>query len=437
MKKLVYSFISLFILAVSFTSCVDDKDYDTPQVSCEEPIIPTGQLSTIKDMREKWAETSSLTELAAADDEPLYISGYVISSDKTGNFYQELFIQDALENPQYSVKIAIGVSSLYTKYDIGRKIYVKVNGLVIDKSHGEMVIGEKINGALDNIRENTAKECIFRGCDTDNEVTPRTINPSQISDGYLGMYIKFDDLQFIFEDVESPFVNPSDSYDSYKYLMSCSSNAEVVLETSTYASFGGQIVPSGNGSVEGILSRDYSDSFYVLRVNDPNAFSFTEERCPVLFQDGFSNGFNKWTTYNVTGTEVWTIDPQYGNPLSCAKISGYTSGNHVNEDWLITQAIDLSQVIGSVMFSFQSARGYTGNNLVVAVSTNYDGLGNPNSFTWTTLSPVLGTSWTYVDSGNMNLSGYIGQTIYIAFKYTSTTSGAATYELDNVKVQEL
>ena len=67
---------------------------------------------------------------------------------------------------------------------------------------------------------------------------------------------------------------------------------------------------------------------------------------------------------------------------------------------------------------------------------DYSG-GNPNSDgTWTELSVTLDTdtsSWvTWTDSGNVDLSSYAGGNVYIAFKYVSTSSGSATYEIDNV-----
>jgi hypothetical protein len=40
----------------------------------------------------------------------------------------------------------------------------------------------------------------------------------------------------------------------------------------------------------------------------------------------------------------------------------------------------------------------------------------------------------FVSSGDVNLSQYAGMTVYLAFKYTSTTAGAATWEIKNVMV---
>ena len=55
---------------------------------------------------------------------------------------------------------------------------------------------------------------------------------------------------------------------------------------------------------------------------------------------------------------------------------------------------------------------------------------------WTELSVTLDTdssSWSsWTDSGNIDLSSYAGGNVHIAFKYVSTSSASATYEIDNV-----
>ena len=47
-----------------------------------------------------------------------------------------------------------------------------------------------------------------------------------------------------------------------------------------------------------------------------------------------------------------------------------------------------------------------------------------------------GTSWNYVNSGNVNLSAYVGQKIRLGFRYTSSTAASATIEIKNLIVGE-
>jgi len=48
-------------------------------------------------------------------------------------------------------------------------------------------------------------------------------------------------------------------------------------------------------------------------------------------------------------------------------------------------------------------------------------------------SPATG-SWTFNDAGTADINALVGANTYVAFKYISTTAGAATWEVDNVTV---
>ena len=118
-------------------------------------------------------------------------------------------------------------------------------------------------------------------------------------------------------------------------------------------------------------------------------------------------------------------------------MNGFQSGAQNNEDWLISPVIDLASVTNTIFF-FETDKRYDGNDLEVYMSTDFTG-GNPNdNGTWTQLDVILDPnagSWnTWTNSGNIDISSADGQMVYIAFKYTSTTSAAATFELDNVTV---
>lgn len=156
-----------------------------------------------------------------------------------------------------------------------------------------------------------------------------------------------------------------------------------------------------------------------------------------LFVDGFDTSWSDWTKYSVTGAQEWVLDTQYGHPGNCAKMSGFQSGSsNVNEDWLISPAIDLSSV-SSAALKFDTATKFSGNPVQIYISNDYVGSGDPSLATWNeltgTLSPSTG-NYDWTSSGNINISGYTGSDVYIAFKYTSTSSESATWEVDNVKI---
>ncbi len=145
-----------------------------------------------------------------------------------------------------------------------------------------------------------------------------------------------------------------------------------------------------------------------------------------------------WTPYNVLGDQVWEWADTYGNPPGCAKMTGFDGSAFDNEDWLISPALDLTEY-NDITFGFEQARNYGSNDgLFVKISTDYDGTSDPNtSGTWTDISDSYiwhEGGWDFIDAGSVDISAYSSAATHIAFIFTSTTDGSATWELDNLKV---
>ena len=154
----------------------------------------------------------------------------------------------------------------------------------------------------------------------------------------------------------------------------------------------------------------------------------------VINQENFDAGLGTWTPYNVIGDQEWYQDEFGGDTY--AKMSGYDGGAFDNEDWLISPPLNLTSY-DSVFFNFKSAFNYTGPDLELYVSTDYNGVNNPNDYTWTDISEMVqwsDGSWNWVESGDVDLKDYFESNVFLAFKFTSTTDGSATWELDSFLV---
>lgn len=154
-----------------------------------------------------------------------------------------------------------------------------------------------------------------------------------------------------------------------------------------------------------------------------------------FYTEEFNNSLGTFSQYSVLGDQVWA-GQTYDD--GCVTMSGYVNPNRfANEDWLISPAISLAGKTGVKMI-FREAMNYAGsinNEAKVFVSTNYTGAGDPNDADWTELSGFArsaGDSWTFVNTGEIDLSAYDGQTIYVGFKYISTTSVAGTWEISRM-----
>jgi hypothetical protein len=166
---------------------------------------------------------------------------------------------------------------------------------------------------------------------------------------------------------------------------------------------------------------------------DPNQTVFSFDNCTSTLSDG-------WSQYSVTGPQVWactTFGRSATDPTASAangvQMNGYASGNIPNEDWFISPAFNLS-AYNFPLLSFWSRTAFNGPSLQVRVSTTYSGTGDPNAATWTTLNaqlPATGSDvWT--QTAGVNLAAYKGAKVYVAFVYTSTSSAAARWTLDDI-----
>lgn len=157
-----------------------------------------------------------------------------------------------------------------------------------------------------------------------------------------------------------------------------------------------------------------------------------------IFSESFANGQGNFTIQDVNLSSglnyVWTHDATY----HCMKASAYASGqNHESESWLVSPVIDLSSVTTATLkIDHAVNKAQPQGALFVMVSTNYSG--DFAAATWNELNISAwpeGTSWTFV-SATGDLTSYVGQNVAIAFKYTSTNTASATWEVKNFVVEE-
>lgn len=141
-----------------------------------------------------------------------------------------------------------------------------------------------------------------------------------------------------------------------------------------------------------------------------------------------------WKEVKVQGNKAWYVNTFNNN--NYAAMTGY-KGTAPFESWLITPAINASQLAEKVMSFSTQVNGYgsTTSKLEVYVMTSDD----PTKAEKTKLNPKLATApasgySSWVESGSLSLAGYSG-TIYIGFCYSATAdANYATWCVDNVLV---
>ncbi|MEZ5195692.1 MAG: choice-of-anchor J domain-containing protein [Bacteroidales bacterium] len=110
-------------------------------------------------------------------------------------------------------------------------------------------------------------------------------------------------------------------------------------------------------------------------------------------------------------------------------MSGYEGQSYENEDWLISPAMNFDDYDNEAI-NFMNAMSYSGDDLLLKVSTDYDGGGDPNSATWSTLSYTMSPGFfEWTASGEVDLSGFSGPSVYVAFLFTSSDIESKTEKL--------
>lgn len=168
--------------------------------------------------------------------------------------------------------------------------------------------------------------------------------------------------------------------------------------------------------------------------------SITTESIYLLFYEDFDEDLGLFTTFDAYGEQSWHQGTYQGTTY--ATMNGYASGaSHQNEDWLIGYVeISPNMVFNEVWLDFSSAKKYDGDQLRVAVSSDYDGVSDPSDYVWEFITDAFDYStgeYEWVYSGQVDIAPSIPDyphSFYIAFIYTSNDEQAASWEIDYVRV---
>ena len=457
MKTINFKNYLLALLAsVAIVSCVQDDDFSVPEsLGTEENKNLNSLLDNID---------QNIIQLVSIDyvkglyngqvtliESDLAVKGYVSSSDATGNFYKEFYIQDAAENPSSGLGIYLNQVDSYNQFNIGREVYINLKGLYIGENASEVItIGGSVDGSrVGIITAASIPNHLLRSAVTET-IVPMVVNLSNVDDSHMGLLVTFEDVQFPSGLEGQSYVSPFDDYDTIHTLVSCINGAEFSIETSSFASFNQEPLPTeGRGSITGVIAKSYGGDDRVMVLNTTDDVVFNDFRCDPVFEETFntaSDGTNlniaDWINYAEAGDELWTEQVYSGNGY--AEFTAYNTGNSSNIGWLISPGIDMDAQEGEIL-NFQTEYSYPDSGhypLEVFVSTNFNGEESGiASATWEPLSVVIAhpdvtDEWfTWVDSGTVDLSAYTG-TLYIAFKYTGsdTSNQNSTIHVENVIV---
>jgi hypothetical protein len=406
MRKIFFLFplAAFAVAALTLSSC--KKEFDMPPAN----EIPVGSILTIADLK----NMHTGTDVYFTQDYSVYAT--VTADEVSGNLYKNVFVADATGAIDLHL---INSGGLYE----GDYIRIALKGTKLTEYNGLLQI-DSVDVDVHVIKQST-----------NNPVTPTVTTIDMISSSTQSQLIRLDNVQFIAADTAATYADAIGQISANRYLKDCVGN-QIIVRTSGFANFAGSAVPNGSGSVIAIVGIYNSDiQLYIRKLSD---VSLSQPRCPEPYLDkdfdDLSVTSGGWTTQQVVGTDNWQAS-SFG-PDIFARISNYNGTNNTQcEAWMISPAVNLSSATAPEL-TFRTACNYSGAQMEVYVSTNYTG-GAPSSATWTQLNPALSTgTWTWVNSGAINLSAYLTTNVRIAFRYLGSNSDGKTWEVDDVLIDE-
>lgn len=444
MKKI--KFIALAFLALTLGSCMGDG-YADPDLTEKVPASPWGNNSlreknviSIADLKTQFATIINSDNGYKQIEKDMMIKAVVTGNDVSGNIYNQVSVQDA----SGAIIIAINGSGLSGYLPVGQEILVNLKGLYIGSYKKLPQIGgvnTKLSdgslgmGKIERAIWNEHFKILNPGEADASTVVPEEFDLTKLTDAAymnanVGKLMTLKKVKFASANGTNVWA-PDDTNTSLELIDAETgkkiSSSNLVVRNSGYSKFANEVVPQGVFDITGIFTR-YNNTWQIVLRNTDDLKSVVL----AYLSEPFDASQGNFTIDNIKladGVEfVW----KWASAVYGMKASGYVNGSKQElQSRLKSPAIDLKSA-KSAKLMFDQAINYASDikqECKVQIST--DGK------TWTDLDVQgypAGNSWDFVSS-TADLTKYCGKTIYIGFLYSSSPTGAPTWEVKNFAVK--
>lgn len=235
MRSLHY--ILLFALCI-LTGCDYDR-FSPIDLRDETDWIPNAEVA---DVRHSFATATTIRE-------NMVIVGRVTTSDEGGNFYSTLLVEDATG----AIELMIGMDYLYRTYPVGSQLSVRLQGLAVDEYNGVLRVGlrpEQWDYRTTSYMSHAAvvDKYIFRTSTARELPVPEQLAADELTRRLCGRLVTVEGLRA--DDEATTWADGS--YTCYRKFRDEQGDS-LYVQTSPYARFAAQELPSDEVAVTGVL----------------------------------------------------------------------------------------------------------------------------------------------------------------------------------------
>lgn len=445
----VLKYLSMLAVAVLLASCMG-ADYADPKDTGESPYgnnaLEETNLLTIAELKAEYASVIRNNGMKKIEG-PKQIKGVVISSDASGNIYNQISVQDETG----AMIICIAQGGIYGYLPVGQEVLVELEDLYIGAYGQQPQIGVPYTSASGSTYVSRMSRMLWNkhykliGKAQPEKVEPMEFDKSKITDAnymeeHCGKLMTIRNVTFE-NNQGTPVFAPTDgtatvTANAVNRTFVGIKSSNLVLRTSTYANFANDPLPEGPVDITGIFTR-FNNTWQILLLSTDGI----KPAATAIFSETFAESLGDFTIrYLIPKASelsyIWAWDARFG-----ARASAFLNDKRYESDaWLISPSIDLSKVNDAIL-SFDQAQKYAqggGIDIKVMISSSYTDGSEIVLNNWTELTLdkwPTGENWDFITS-SVNIKNFCGNSnVHFAFRYMATPNVAATWEIKNVQVK--
>lgn len=264
-KRLYIFCFTLLIVAFYACGC---NNYDEPAT---ENTVPQSTNISIGELRRLIGSKSQTI------DRELVIGGYVTSSDKAGNFYRTVTVEDYTGG----VEIMAGLYDLHNLFPLGHYIIIRLQGCTVAEDYGVLQVGLAPKSYSNHpteyfsSRQNLDKHITCY--DVVRQVAPSPQTIGSLNRDMCGRLVTIRGLKLSSSlHAEGWQLNKEGKWKGYNFFCDAAGD-EIAVYTSEYANYAERDIPQQSVVLTGVLQYGKADGkeYYMIKMRD-------EKDCQIL-----------------------------------------------------------------------------------------------------------------------------------------------------------